>query len=589
MKPKRSLYDWCIENNRQDILSEWAKDLNGVTPYDVAPSSLLIVYWRCKKGHIYTNNIANRTGRNQTCRQCYEIERIEKNNVAKRRPQLLDIWDKEGNLPKTPYNTTISQNIKIKWLCKVCGHRWESVLRDKETAGCPVCSGHTYKYGINDLETWCKKNNLNILKMYSVKNDKKPSEITFNNSKKVIWHCPKYNYDWVGSVNSVVSRSSKINCNICEKRNDVLNQNNISCGISLEKRKIKNFIDKNDRYKELSTWWSSDNNLNFLDVGYGVGEKKFIWKCPIGHKFKRTINWMYSDCSCPVCSKYSHVSFSELLLGYELKKCYNNLITSVNNNYFEWLGKMSLDIYIPKYKIAIEYDGPLHSNKIEIDNRKDDLCKQHNIRLIRVRFTSLNNTKSAYCIPIQKGTNEEVVNIAKIIVSLINTEYGEDKVLYTNLTVDEREVSKIFYNHLRENSLSSKYPEIVKEFDVVKNGGLNPEYIPYSSNINYWWKCEKCGSSWEQTPNARTQKGYAHKCPFCTNNRVKDGFNDIVTTHPNVVKEWDYNKNDKLPNEFVAGSHYKAWWVCKKCGHSWQTKITYRCLRNTKCPKCLYK
>lgn len=53
----------------------------------------------------------------------------------------------------------------------------------------------------------------------------------------------------------------------------------------------------------------------------------------------------------------------------------------------EYLGqRFHLDIYIPELKIAVEYDGPDHYDKVanhERDLRKNNICKTRGIRLIR--------------------------------------------------------------------------------------------------------------------------------------------------------------------------------------------------------------
>lgn len=58
----------------------------------------------------------------------------------------------------------------------------------------------------------------------------------------------------------------------------------------------------------------------------------------------------------------------------------------------EWLGRLTLDIYIPKLKVAIEYQGIQHFENIGIfgdfkkrkerDERKSILCKKHGVKLI---------------------------------------------------------------------------------------------------------------------------------------------------------------------------------------------------------------
>lgn len=49
------------------------------------------------------------------------------------------------------------------------------------------------------------------------------------------------------------------------------------------------------------------------------------------------------------------------------------------------LGQKELDIFHPKYKIAIEYDGARHQFNKEKDLEKDKLCKAAGITLIRIR------------------------------------------------------------------------------------------------------------------------------------------------------------------------------------------------------------
>ena len=59
----------------------------------------------------------------------------------------------------------------------------------------------------------------------------------------------------------------------------------------------------------------------------------------------------------------------------------------------------------------------------------------------------------------------------------------------------------------------------------------------------------------------------------------------LSVTHPNLVKEWDYNKNNALgiyPDEIRYGSHRKVWWICK-FGHEWQSRIADRTNKSQPC------
>ena len=63
----------------------------------------------------------------------------------------------------------------------------------------------------------------------------------------------------------------------------------------------------------------------------------------------------------------------------------------------------------------------------------------------------------------------------------------------------------------------------------------------------------------------------------------------LLEIAPDLVEEWDIKKNSGLKPEAVpAHSAIKAWWVCKKCGHSWEAVISAR-VRGNGCPACAEK
>lgn len=133
------------------------------------------------------------------------------------------------------------------------------------------------------------------------------------------------------------------------------------------------------------------------------------------------------------------------------------------------------------------------------------------------------------------------------------------------------------------NDLASLNPEIAKFWDFDKNV-LTPYELGNGSGKKVWWLCEK-NHSFEMTIWNRVKNG--KNCPYCSNRRVIKGFNDLESQYPKLAKEWDYDKNDFNPNEFVFGSHTKAWWKCDK-NHSWKTQIAFRAthIRQSGCPDC---
>ena len=126
-----------------------------------------------------------------------------------------------------------------------------------------------------------------------------------------------------------------------------------------------------------------------------------------------------------------------------------------------------------------------------------------------------------------------------------------------------------------------KNPILLKEWDYEKNGDLLPQDITEGTNKSVWWKCSKCGYSWKARILNRKTRG----CPLCSNKVVVEGINDLTTTHPELAKEWDYEKNGTLsPTSVSYGCGRKVHWICPN-GHKYQATILHRS-SGTNCPIC---
>ena len=54
-------------------------------------------------------------------------------------------------------------------------------------------------------------------------------------------------------------------------------------------------------------------------------------------------------------------------------------------------------------------------------------------------------------------------------------------------------------------------------------------------------------------------------CPYCSGKLVLSGFNDFATLCPDLLKEWDYEKNKFVdPHKIGIGFSKKVWWFHKK-------------------------
>jgi hypothetical protein len=134
-----------------------------------------------------------------------------------------------------------------------------------------------------------------------------------------------------------------------------------------------------------------------------------------------------------------------------------------------------------------------------------------------------------------------------------------------------------------ENNLLLINPILCKEWHYGKNDRIPEEYTPGSSQ-KVWWKC-KDEHEWEASIcNRNKDVG----CPYCSGLYPSEN-NNLLIDNSILCEEWDYEKNDKLPNEYTPNSGQYVWWKCKECGNKWRASIDSRNKKDNKgsnCPKC---
>lgn len=126
-------------------------------------------------------------------------------------------------------------------------------------------------------------------------------------------------------------------------------------------------------------------------------------------------------------------------------------------------------------------------------------------------------------------------------------------------------------------SLFESNPELEKEWDYELNDkiGLNPKKLMAASNKEAFWICS-LGHKYNTYIYNRAKNKTG--CPYCAGQKILVGFNDLLTTRPDLIDEWDYELNDKLgiyPSEVMRGSHKVVNWICP-FGHKYKKEIHAR-------------
>ncbi len=132
------------------------------------------------------------------------------------------------------------------------------------------------------------------------------------------------------------------------------------------------------------------------------------------------------------------------------------------------------------------------------------------------------------------------------------------------------------------NDLQTLFPEVAKTWSPKNK--LKPYEVSSRSNTEVLWVCEK-GHEWKARVADRTE---GHGCPYCAGQRVWKGFNDLATTHPNLVAEWSEKNVGLSPDTITYKNRTNVWWHCSKCGNDYQA-VVYARANGRICPFCVAK
>ncbi len=471
-------------------------------------------------------------------------------------------WEKNNSLGLFPDKITLGSNKKVWWVCHVCNYEWLSICNNRNRGyGCPVCAHKILISGKNDLQTLFPE----IAKKWNYElNKEKPDKIFPHSSKKAWWICSK-------------DKRHIFQAKICH-----VTEGRIICPICGNQKIIVGINDLATTNPELLKEWDyAKNKVTPQQLTYGVN-KKVWWKCGSGHEWQATVSSRTGSmkCGCPYCKNELKVSIPEKTLSYYLSKHFR----IEESKHFDWLNKMEIDIYIPQLNLGIEYDGRQWHKNIYRDLKKDKLCLNNNLKLIRIREEGCPEYEtSSYLISVKNTKNsvQQLKEIVKKTFDFINSEFNTNINPIPNIDNDYSEILNRTLTISKQNSIANNV--LISEWNYEKNN-TNPEYISLGSNKKVWWKCNS-GHEWQAIVSSRTGNMKCG-CPYCAGQKVLPGYNDLQTLYPKIAEEWNYQKNiDITPNQIRPQSNKVYWWKCKKCGHEWQTSPCYR-FKGTNCPKC---
>lgn len=470
--------------DNEKLMAEWNWDKNnelGLNPKKLTCGNDKKAWWICSEGHEWEATVYNRSnGRN--CPYCSNKKiLIGYNDLATTNPELVKEWNNIKNGDLTPQDVSHGSNKKVWWICDK-GHEWEAAISSRSKShGCPYCAGRKAIVGHNDLATTHPE----IAKQWHPTNngDLTPQDVMSDSHKKVWWIC-KEGHEWEATVKD---RNRSYGCPVCSNRRVLVGYNDLAT-----------------TNPELAKEWHYTKNgiLAPQDVVSGSHEKVW-WKCRKGHEWEAVVSSRSNGCGCPYCYQEKQTSFAEQAIYFYCKK------VTVAINRYEKFGKgKEIDIYLPEYKVGIEYNGMYwHKNINKKDKDKVGYFAREGIRIITIKEGDKNTVKGDII-----EHNHRYKNTLNFVIKSI---FDLIDIKYEDVNID-RDMPKIFEQYIeieKENSVAVKCPKSIIEWNYDKNGDLLPTMVSYSSNKKVWWKCSKCGYEWHGRVADYTRS--KHGCSKC--------------------------------------------------------------------------
>ncbi len=224
LKHGKSFEQWCIENNRQDILDRWDYELNDCDPSEIAFGTNKKYYFKCPK-EIHKSELKNiinfisgQEG-SMNCNQCNSFAQWGIDNICE--DFLEKYWDYELNKNINPWKLNYGVRTKKIWLkCQLTDyHESYRVSPNSFTnmnSRCPYCTNKK----VHPLDSLGKLlEDKGLLHLWSNKNKKSPYKYAPYSNEEVWWKCPNNKHeDYYRKISN--SNIFTFNCPECIQERD---------------------------------------------------------------------------------------------------------------------------------------------------------------------------------------------------------------------------------------------------------------------------------------------------------------------------------------------------------------------------------
>ena len=435
---------------------------------------------------------------------------------------LVEYDNNKNEYPISYYKET--SGTQLWWKCKY-GHEWRQALNlrtAKNNRGCITCRSLGFQFP-KILKLFHPKKNTNL----------DPNKLTFGSDTIAWWICSK-GHEWQKKVKDVIKDPKCLECNSIQ----VL-------------------------FPNLVKEWDYKKNKKLKPNQFTHGsDKKVWWICKNKHEYQAAIGSRTRGSGCGKCTNAT--SLPEIRVYTELFTIFEKI------EHREIYFKKELDIFIPDFKIGIEYDGSYWHQNNKKDINKNIFFQNMNIKIIRVREKPLKKISNLDIIcDVKKLKKENINSLLKNIAHLTN-ESTKNKI-DNYIKKDNFQNEKKYFDIASrlplpevEKSLATLRPKIAKEWHPTKNLPLLPTMVNKSSTKNVWWKCEN-NHEWQWVIDGRNKKGKkVGNCKVCESIGFNFPLISKQISDKNIFSNFKFKKREiNNFSDLSIESPLILWWECE--------------------------
>ena len=484
------------------------------------------------------------------------------NDLLSKYPQLKDIWDYERNdsRPEERFDNTN----KYYWFTCPEGHKYAATVAQiaDNNFECLICHDIKFDPEANSL----KALNPSLASEWSPNNNRGPETVRPTYSLSALWICPDCGGEYSASISERETGDDK--CPYCNGKKILAGYNDLAT-----------------TDPELTKEWSPNNEKQPSE--YRKHSSEYVkWICPVCHgEYSAPIKRRESgDTACPYCNK------GQLLKGF------NDLATTAPELATEWSPKNTRgpDTVTKNYTCEVYWTCPT--------------CKNDYLAIVAERFVGDESCRTCYGQNLLVGYNDLLTvkpELAKEWSSLNDREpnsvrYNQRiKMYWTCPTchgdylckVSDREVADESCPYCNNGALLSGFndlattdPELAAEWSDTNE--ILPSEVKKEYVVSVKWKCPTCNGIYPARVKDRNVGDDA--CPYCNRHMALPGYNDLVTTDPDLAAEWSPN-NERGPDTVTKQHRLNVHWICPTCHGEYSEIIDDRSVGDKSCPYCYGK